>query len=212
MNIQKLALPLSEHLRPSSLEELMLLKHEITSIQKMVCNGVISNMIFYGPPGTGKTSAARIIARGLDADVFNVDGASERGAKIILNDVPDFVRTASLFGKRKLVVIDEGEFMTRKDQVSLRTTIEDSCEYCHFIITTNDLKRIDKAIQSRLVGINFSVQLSYANEIVDRMVHRIGQKLDELQVHYEISELRRIVKMYFPDFRQTVNQIEFRFG
>lgn len=209
MNIEKLSLPLSESLRPSELKDLALPDHYIERINKMINARCISNMIFYGPPGTGKTSTARLIAKGIDADVFSVDGASEKGGRIILHDVPDFVRTASLFGKRKLVLIDEGEFMTKKDQVSLRSTIEEAYEYCRFIITTNDLKRIDRAIQSRMMPICFDVSMARSNQIIDRLVARLTTRLDELDKRYDKNEIRRIVMMYFPDFRQTINQIEF---
>lgn len=212
MSNDRLAIPLSEHLRPSCLMDLTLSTWEINRFQRMIGSGTISNMIFYGPPGTGKTSAARIICRDVDADVFSVDGANERSGKIILHDVPSFVRTVSLFDQRKIVVIDEGEFMTRKDQVSLRTTIEDSYDICRFLITTNDLKRIDKAIQSRMASINFSVAMTNAKEIVDRLIARFAAKLDDLNVVYDLAELRGIVMAYFPDFRQTLNRIEFRFG
>ena len=205
-------LPLSEHLRPSSLQDLTLPDHEIAYLQRKIDHGNVANMIFYGPPGTGKTSAARIVASSIDADVFNVDGASERGSRIILHDVPEFVRTMSLFGKRKLVLIDEGEFMTRKDQVSLRTTIEESYASCRFIITTNELKRIDRAIQSRMASINFAVAGSSSNEVVNRMTECFARKMDELKIAYDLVELRSIVTMYFPDFRQTLNRIEVRFS
>lgn len=212
MSNERLALPLSEHLRPSCLMDLTLSQWEIDRFQRMIESRTIANMIFYGPPGTGKTSAARIVARDIDADIFSVDGASERSGKIILHDVPDFVRTVSLFDKRKLVIIDEGEFMTKKDQVSLRTTIEESYEICRFLITTNDLRRIDKAIQSRMASINFSVSMMNAKETAERLIARFGSKLDDLKVAYDLAELRGIVMAYFPDFRQTLNQIEFRFG
>jgi replication-associated recombination protein RarA len=212
LDSNKLALPLSEHLRPSCLMDLTLSTWQIDRFEKMIESGTISNMIFYGPPGTGKTSAARIISKEVDADVFSVDGASERGGKIILHDVPDFVRTVSLYDKRKLVIIDEGEFMTKKDQVSLRTTIEESYEICRFLITTNDLRRIDKAIQSRTASINFAVAMTNAKEVADRLIVRFASKLDDLKVTYDLGELRHIVMSYFPDFRQTLNQIEFRFG
>jgi replication-associated recombination protein RarA len=205
-------LPLSEHFRPISLLDLTLPDHETACLQRMLDSGNVANMIFYGPPGTGKTSAARIIANEIDADVFNVDGANERSGKIILNDVPDFVRTMSMFGKPKLVVIDEGEFMTRKDQVSLRTTIEESYANCRFIVTTNDLKRIDRAIQSRMVSINFSVSLAGATDVVNRLTRRFAEKMDEMKRPYDLGQLRGIITMYFPDFRQTLNQIELRFS
>ncbi len=212
MPSEALGIPLSEYLRPACLSDLMLLDHQVQRLQRMIDTRNISNMIFFGPPGVGKTSAARILAKEINAEVLSVDGANEKGGSIILKDVPRFVGTVSMFGNPKLVLIDEGEFMTRKDQVSLRSTIEDSYENCRFIITTNDLKRIDKAIQSRLIPIAFDVHLSRSGEVVDRLTKRISAKLDNMKVEHRKADLLEIVRMYFPDFRQTLNQIEFRFG
>lgn len=212
MQIERLRIPLSEQLRPQCLSDLMLTNHQVLKLQRMVETKNLSNMIFFGPPGVGKTSAARILAKELNADVFNVDGSNERGGSIILKEVPRYVGNVSMFGNPKLVLIDEGEFMTRKDQVSLRSTIEDSYDNCRFIITTNDLKRIDRAIQSRLLSIAFDVQLTRVGEVIERLTERISNKLYDLSIEHSKIDLAKIIRMYFPDFRQTMNQIEYEFA
>ncbi len=45
---------LSEALRPSSFEDLILPSHIKNPIQKMYDDGDVMNMLFYGKPGSGK--------------------------------------------------------------------------------------------------------------------------------------------------------------
>ncbi len=204
--------PLSELLRPSCLEDLTLVDKDITRLQKMIDTKSVSNMIFYGPPGLGKTSAARIITTAVDAEVMSFDGSDQDSAGSLQKYVPQFVRTVSLFGQKKIVLIDEGEFMTRKDQVMLRSVIEDTYDICRFIITTNNIARIDRAVQSRMVAINFDVHSAMTKSVVARMVERFGSKLNSKSIRYDEEELKRIVMLYYPDFRQTINNIEFQFS
>ena len=57
--------PLADHLRPSSLDEVIGQEHLTGpqgAIGRMVAAGKLSSMVLWGPPGTGKTSIARLLA------------------------------------------------------------------------------------------------------------------------------------------------------
>ena len=53
-------LPLSELLRPKTLQDLALPEAYISGMQTMLDNQSPDNMLFFGLPGTGKTSAADV--------------------------------------------------------------------------------------------------------------------------------------------------------
>jgi replication-associated recombination protein RarA len=64
---------LSEHLRPRHLADLNLPDPLLGSLERMVKRGSILNLLFYGKPGIGKTSAARILLREIEADVYELN-------------------------------------------------------------------------------------------------------------------------------------------
>lgn len=68
--------PLSEILRPTSLDEILGQEHltgQNGIIRKLLANQQIQSMILWGPPGTGKTSIARIIANQLNYPFYNIN-------------------------------------------------------------------------------------------------------------------------------------------
>ena len=54
--------PLSEKMRPTTLEEFVGQKHIVAKnslLDRAIKAGVLGSCIFYGPPGTGKTTLAQ---------------------------------------------------------------------------------------------------------------------------------------------------------
>ena len=49
-------LPWVEKYRPDNLENIVLSKHNKSTLVNMLDKAYISNMLMYGPPGTGKTT------------------------------------------------------------------------------------------------------------------------------------------------------------
>lgn len=61
----------------------------------------------YGPPGTGKTSSAYTIARELGLELFEVNASDVRNKEQIEEKIGSALNQYSLFGKGKLILIDE---------------------------------------------------------------------------------------------------------
>lgn len=65
--------PLSDRIRPKSLDEVVGQKHILSPeklLYKAIKSGNIFSMIFWGPPGVGKTTLARVIANELKTEFY----------------------------------------------------------------------------------------------------------------------------------------------
>ena len=76
-------IPLSERMRPQSIQQYVGQKHligENTMLRNAIEQGQIPSMILWGPPGVGKTSLAYLITQELGRPFFNLS-AIQSGVK-----------------------------------------------------------------------------------------------------------------------------------
>jgi len=66
-------------------------------------------VMLYGPTGTGKTSSVYAIANELDYEVVELNADDLRNEESIESKIKNAIQSGSLFGKKKLVLIDEIE-------------------------------------------------------------------------------------------------------
>lgn len=199
---------LSELLRPKMLAELTADPAIVARLTRMVQTGSTMNMLFYGRPGTGKTSAARIIIKQLEAVHLPLNGSSNNRDKNFNKCIEDFASTGSLFPDKKICFIDEADHMTKSTQASLRYTIEKFSGYARFILTANDLRRVDPAIQSRCIPLCFDVSIGRRREVIDGLIAKYQRQLTAIGHDLDPDRIRNIVVNYFPDLRAIANNFQ----
>lgn len=199
---------LSELLRPTKLADLTADPAIIARLTRMVQTGSTMNMLFYGRPGTGKTSAARIIIKELDADDRILNGSSNNRGKNFNKIIEDFVSTGSLFAEKKICLIEEADQMSKLTQASLRYTIEKFSGYARFILTANDLGKVDTAIQSRCIPLCFDVSMGRRREVIDGLIAKYQRQLTAIGHDIDHDRIRNIVVNYFPDLRAIANNFQ----
>ncbi len=82
-------------------------------------------LLAYGPPGIGKTTLAYLIAKTFDLELIEMNASDFRKKKDIHERLMGAALQASLFGKKKLIVIDEVDGMSgRKDFGGIQAIVE----------------------------------------------------------------------------------------
>ncbi len=64
-------------------------------------------LLLYGPTGTGKTSCVQAIARELDCELIELNASEDRSAADVESKALSAATQASLFGRKKIILIDE---------------------------------------------------------------------------------------------------------
>jgi len=201
----------SEKMRPQDLNDLTLKRSHIDRLQRMVEGKSVMNMLFYGRAGTGETSAARILLKAINAEVYELNGSHNHGDKTMVHGIGDFATSMSMWLRPKVVFIDEADGLTKDVQASLRHLIENCSERVRFILTANDERKLSDAIKSRCIPLCFDPQKGEVVEIVDRLTQRYDDGLKQFGVQSDKQRVRDIVGSRFPDMRGIANALDFEY-
>lgn len=101
--------PLADRMRPKSLKDVLGQDHilgEGKFINRCIKSKRLPSIIFYGPPGTGKTTIAKIIAKEVDANLFQLNAVTS-GVKEIREVVEKAKELLGIYQKKSILFIDE---------------------------------------------------------------------------------------------------------
>lgn len=199
----------AERLRPRNFDELLISDLVIEKFKRMIKSGHVMNMIFYGMPGTGKTTCASLFGNLECFDTLKINASMTNSIDDIRNQVERYATSVSLYDNHKIVLLDESDYLSKNAQASLRGLIEKTVNNCRFILTANELNKIQDPIQSRCRPLCFDVPFLALNASIFKLIKTIQSRLKEMNVEFDESKLRQIVVMKFPDYRAIANEIDF---
>jgi len=170
---------LARKYRPQNFGEVVGQDHITTTLKNAVAlNRIGHAYLFTGPRGVGKTSMARIFAKALNCkngptidpcgkcqvcveiegsrslDVFEIDGASNRGIDEI-RALRENVKFAPALGKFKVYIIDEVHQITQDGFNALLKTLEEPPAHVKFIFATTSAHKVPATILSRCQRFDF---------------------------------------------------------
>ena len=166
--------------------------------------------MFTGTSGIGKTTAARAICNETQADYLIINGSDEgRMIDTLRTKLTQFCSTISLSGSRKVVIIDEADYMNADSvQPAMRNFTERFADNCSFIFTCNYKNRIIEPIHSRCAVIDFSLKNGEKQVIAARFMKRVEGILTDESIDYDKEVIAKLVLKHFPDFRRVLNELQ----
>jgi DNA polymerase III delta prime subunit len=199
---------LVEKYRPHTVEECILPDRIKKVFQLYVNSGNIPNLMLTGPAGCGKTTIAKAMCEQLGLNHLFINSSEERGIDILRTKIKGYASTVSLTGGRKIIILDEADYLTPEAQAGLRGAIEEFSENCSFIFTCNFKARLIDALHSRCAVVDFSLKGDEKPKMAAKMFKRLEQILTTEGVTYDKEVLVKLVERYFPDYRRLLNELQ----
>lgn len=174
-------------------------------VASWIKNGTIPHLMLSGPAGTGKTTMAKMLINELGVDQYDImlaNGSKEARKIEWVDKLIGFCQTMP-FGKFKVVLIDEADYMNKESvQPALRNLMEDYSQTVRFILTCNFPHKIIAPIHSRCQG--FHITKTDHTEFTAR----VATVLVNEGVEFDLDVLDSYVKATYPDMRKCLNLLQ----
>ena len=195
-----------EKYRPSTVDGYVFVdQSQREQVQQWIQDGSIPHLMLSGSAGTGKTTLAKLLINELGVDEYDVmwaNGSKEARKIEWVDKLIGFCQTMP-FGKFKVVLIDEADYMNKDSvQPALRNLMEDYSQTVRFILTCNYPHKIIAPIHSRCQGFHI-VKTDHVE-----FTARVATVLLEENVAFDMDVLDSYVKATYPDLRKCLNLVQ----
>lgn len=199
-----------EKYRPRKVEDCILPEKLKDEVRSVVRSGDVPNLLFVGGPGVGKTTIAKAMLDEMGIDYLLINGSLEgRLIDSLRNKIQTFATTQSITGRRKVVILDEADYMPANSiQVSLRSFMETFSKNCGFILTANYKNKIIPPLQSRCSIVEFRLTEEDKVDLAEKFFKRIVAILKEENVEYDAKTVGRLIMQFYPDWRRCLNYLQ----
>jgi len=169
------------------------------------------NILFIGNSNSGKTSLLNTLIREYydlspndslpENNILFVNNLKEQGIQYFRNDMKTFCQSmSSIYGKKKLVLIDDIDTINEQSQQVFRNYIDKYRNNIQFICVCNNVQKVVESIQSRLHIIQIpSPNNSQIKILMDKIITNENIIVDEETTDYILTisnkSIRRMVSI-----------------
>jgi len=167
------------------------------------------NLLFIGNTSSGKTTLLYTIIReyyGLAKDanfpennILYITNLKEQGINFFRNEMKTFCKsTSSIFGKKKLIIVDDIDTINEQSQQVFRNYIDKYKNNVNFISSCTNIQKVIESIQSRIHIIKLPppTQLQYKS-LIKRIVleeqMQISEDAQEYLIYISNHSIRRLI-------------------
>ena len=191
--------------QPRSLSDIVFPKDLREKISALSNSDLPFPYLLTGQTGTGKTITAKVLRE--ETYFLNcLTGCSDSD----LRQLELSISSVSLSGTRRMVILDDVDHMTSKNQLHLKSILDKFTVNNDFIMTAAEPFRIRKEIRSRVQAIDFEFTKSREfSEAIFNWLMNIGKQ--EGLADLDPIDVTRIIAKSYPDFRKMLRSFHEQF-
>jgi replication factor C small subunit len=197
----------AEKYRPSTIEDVILSQKYKNYFNEVMKKGELPHLILAGQQGIGKTSLAKSLVNSLKRDSIYINASLDNSIDTIRYNVSHFAKSKSIYGNKKIVILDEADRL-QAAQDALKVLLEEVSKTCSFIFITNNIHKIIAPLKSRCQVIEFEYKKEEKNEVAKQLFERLEFILNNENIKYDKKVLKELIKKLFPDFRKIINTLQ----
>lgn len=198
----------TEAYRPKTISDCILPERLKKPFQEYVTQKNIPNLLLAGGAGVGKTTVAKAMCEEVGCDYMIINGSDENGVDMVRDKIKTYASSMSLAGGRKVIIIDEADYLSPNAQAAFRNAIESFASNCSFIFTCNFKNKLIEPLHSRCAVIDFALKNNEKAQMAAQFFKRIQGILRSEEVEFDDKVIAEVVKKHFPDFRRVINELQ----
>lgn len=202
--------PLAEQLRPQSLDQYLGQDHLVGqngALRKSVKLGRLPSLILWGPPGVGKTTLALLLAKAIDAPLYQLSAVNS-GVKDVREVLAQAEKKSLFDTRRPILFIDEIHRFNKGQQDSLLHAVERGWITLIGATTENPSFEVNAALLSRM---QVYILNPHTKEDLKRMVELANETPFALEKKLKITAFDFLIRQSGGDARKLYNLVELCF-